>query len=125
MAYNYPRIAGRADKMLAKFGGPVTIVRPGETTYVPGEGTAQGKDKEFDCTGCVFEFDLNRAGTMFAAGTMIEAGDKHLILSPAGVPATFGPPDRVQAFGVDLAVIAVKTTAPAGIPVLYEALLRK
>lgn len=123
---DYAAVAAGANAALLDAGGPVTIIQAGtdDPVYVPGVGMTQPADVETSCTGAVFEFSLTQAGSSFAPGTLIQAGDQHLILSPEGVPAGFGAGDRVTAFGAAYSVVAVKKTAPAGVPVLYEALLR-
>lgn len=128
---DYPSIAENADAGVVDAGGPVILVQPGASPYVPGQGTAQQPDTEHPCTGAIFDFSLEKVGMAFSPGTLIQAGDRWLILSPKGVPASFAPgwrattfPDMPEAVET-YTVAAVKRTGPAGIPVLYEALVRK
>jgi hypothetical protein len=107
------------------------LIQPGASEYVPGQGMVQQPDIEHPCTGAVFDFGLHQSGSAFTAGSLIEAGDKQLFLSPDGVPVAIGPGWRVITFpdipemSETYSVVSVKTTAPAGIPVLYEGQLRK
>ena len=125
MAIDYSGIAEGAHAAILDAGGPVTLIQPGSTEYIPGQGMVTQPDIEHPCTGVIFDFGLSNAGMNFTAGTLIEAGDRWLIVSPDSVPAAFAPGWRAAAFGESYTVAAVKVTAPAGIPVLYEALVRK
>lgn len=125
MAIDYPQIAESAHAALLDAGGPVTLIQPGASEYIPGQGMVTQPDIEHPCTGVVFDFGLHQSGAAFTAGSLIEAGDKQLYLSPEGVPAAIGPGFRVQAFGESFTVVSVKATAPAVVPVLYECQLRR
>ncbi|MFA5662397.1 hypothetical protein [Castellaniella sp.] len=125
MAINYPSIAEGAHAAILDAGGPVTLTKPGESGYTPGQGPTNGASTDYNCVGVVLDFGLSDAGLAFDGATLILAGDRWLILSPDGVPTTFAPGWHVSAFGESYAVAAVKVTAPAGTPVLYEALVRK
>lgn len=122
---DYPEIAAGAHAAILDAGGPVTLIQPGASEYVPGNGMVQQPDVEYPCAGAVFDFGLHQSGSAFTAGSLIEAGDKQLYLSPEGVPANIGPGNRVQAFGENFVIVSVKVTAPAGVPVLYECQLRR
>lgn len=123
---DYPQIAESAHAAILDAGGPVTLIQPGgEPEYIPGVGMVEKPDVETECTGVVFDFGLHQSGSAFTAGSLIEAGDKQLYLSPEGVPANIGPGNRIVAYGQSYVVVSVKATAPAGVPVLYECQLRR
>lgn len=115
----YGELALTADDLLKEFGQAVTIrtQTPGE--YDPETGTSAITPVDTVGNGCVFDY-----GTNAIDGTMIVQGDKQLLLSPVGMAT----PDigSIAIIGDDQwNIVSVKTTAPAGVAVLFECQLRK
>lgn len=92
--------------------------------YDPATGAAAVTTTDEAGKGAVFDFGLHQSGQYFQPGTMIQAGDKQLLLSPVGITAP-KQGDEAIIGGVTWAIQSVKTTAPAGEAVLYECLLRR
>ena len=115
----YGDLALTADSLLLEFGQAVTIrtQTPGE--YDPATGTAAITVVDTVGNGCVFDYGSNAID-----GTMIVAGDKQLLLSPVGMSEP-GVDDLAIVGGISWRIVSVKTTAPAGVAVLFECQLRK
>lgn len=120
----YTDLAAVADELLAEFGQSLTIRRRTSGAYDPATGSATVTTADQSGVGAVFDFGLHQSGQYFQPGTMIQAGDKQLLLSPVGITA---PANGDQAIigGVTWAIQSVKTTAPAGEAVIHECLLRR
>lgn len=115
----YGDLALTADDLLKEFGQPVTIrtQTPGE--YDPETGTSAITTVDTVGNGCVFDY-----GTNAIDGTMIVQGDKQLLLSPVGMATPAN--GSIAIIGDDQwNIVSVKTTAPAGVAVLFECQLRK
>lgn len=124
MSIDYASIAQDVDAILAEAGQPITIRTVIAGPYDPSTGKPTKTSSDLPGTGAVFDFALHLSGAAFQPGTLIVAGDKQLLLSPVGV--TEPQPGSFVVIGtVTWHVVATKTLAPAGIPVLYEVLLRK
>lgn len=115
----YSDLATTANELLAEFGQAVTIrvQTPGE--YDPATGTSAITTVDTVGNGCVFDY-----GTHAIDGTLIVAGDKQLLLSPVGM-AEPGIDDLAIVGGVQWRITRVKSTAPAGVAVIYDCNIRK
>jgi len=115
----YGDLALTADDLLKEFGQPVTIrtQTPGE--YDPETGTSAITTVDTVGNGCVFDY-----GTNAIDGTMIVQGDKQLLLSPVGM-AEPGVDDLAIVGGISWRITRVKSTAPAGVAVIYDCNIRK
>jgi hypothetical protein len=120
----YGDLAITADELLGEFGQPVTIRRQTAGGYDPETGSASITTADELGNGAVFDFGLHQSGAEFAAGSLIVAGDKQLYLSPVGVSVP--RPGDLAIIGAETwSIVSVKSTAPAGIAVLFECQLRK
>jgi hypothetical protein len=120
----YSDLAADADLLLAEFGQSITIRRQTAGEYDPETGSAAITTSDEVGNGCVFDFGLHASGQSFSAGSMILAGDKQLLLSPVGIAAP--APGCLAIIGADAwNIVSVKSTAPAGVAVIYECQLRK
>lgn len=124
MSFDYIETATDVDELLDEFGQEVTLRTVTTGDYDPATGSASSSSVDSTGTGAEFDFGLHLSGASFTAGTVIVAGDKQLLLSPVGIPEP-----QQGSFAIIGSVIwsiaAVKVTGPAGVPVLYELLLRK
>lgn len=120
----YGDLAVTADELLGEFGQPVTIRRQTAGGYDPDTGGASITTSDESGKGAVFDFGLHQSGSAFTAGSMIQSGDKQLLLSPVGMTAP-APGDLAVIGGETWSIVSVKSTAPAGIAVLFECQLRK
>lgn len=124
MTFDYASIADDVDAILAEVGQEVKVRTVISGAYDPSTGKPSTTSSDLPGTGAVFDFALHLSGTSFLPGTLILAGDKQLLLSPVGVPEP-QPGWFVIVGTVKWHVVATKTLAPAGVPVLYEVLLRR
>ena len=120
MTFDYAEIATTSAELLAEFGQEVTLrnVTPG--VYNPAtSSTSAPTETDVKYKGALFDFG---AGQTMERGTLIQAGDKKLLLDPAAV---VDPQDRVlDAAGVVYSIISIGEIKPAGTRVLYNLHLR-
>ena len=124
MRFDYLETAADVDELLAEFGQAVTIRTVTTGAYDPATGGASSSSVDSTGTGAEFDFGLHLSGASFTAGTVIVAGDKQLLLSPVGISEPQQGSFAIIS-GVAWSIAAVKVTGPAGVPVLFELLLRK
>lgn len=126
MAINWAEEAEEVRLALDEDGQPVKIRVPAATGYDPDldDDPVPGTATDHDASGIVLDFDTMQAGQAFAGGTLILAGDRRAYIS---VPDVAPAPGHllVESAGAVWNVRGVKALAPAGVPVLYELLLRK
>lgn len=123
MSFDYLETASDVDELLSEFGQQVTIRTVTTGSYDPSTGSASSSTSDLTGNGVVFDFGLHLSGSSFTAGTMITTGDKQLLLSPMGMPEPKAGSFAIIG-GVTWSIAAVKVTGPAGVPVLFELLLR-
>ena len=115
----YERMALTADRLLKGKGQAVTITRRSAGVYDPATGAATVTTTTQTGYAAIIDHNSNNID-----GTLIKAGDKKLLLSPAGVSAPVLN-DTVTVGGVVYTVVEpLKTVAPAGTVVMYELNLR-
>lgn len=114
--FNYPATAATATRLLLRFGAAAVLVRKTPGTYDPATGTTPVTDTILSTVAAVFAYDQN-----YVDGTLVLQGD-HLAYCAPGVEPKQG--DRFTWNSKTYTVISVKPTAPAGVPVLFEAQLR-
>lgn len=79
----------------------------------------------------VFEYGFRNAGEAFADGTMIKAGDREIYIAALladGSPLPAAPVNGAACVAPDgqtYTLENVKPLAPAGVPVLYQATIRR
>lgn len=128
MTFDYAEVADTAKELLAEYGrGPDDIKRvtlrnivPG--AYDPATGTTSAPattDNLYD--GVLLDF---AAGQTMVRGTLIQANDKQLLLSPEA-SATLSPEDHVLVGTDEYTIVSIGTIAPAGIVVLFDLHLHK
>lgn len=121
----YTRIRATADRMLKGKGQSLTLTRNTAGAYNPATGESTVTTTTQTGTGAVFDY-----GTKNIDGTLIQAGDKKLLLSAfnsAGAALT-APVinDTVTIGGVVYTIVEpLKTVAPGGIVCLYDCNIRK
>lgn len=120
---NYSKTAARADQSLRRKGGIVVLRRVVTGEYDPGLGTAPTITTDYEGTGVKINYEAENID-----GTLIQAGDQKLLLSPlqrngAPMPAPTAA-DLVLFGGVSYTVKAVETTAPVDVSVLHTLQLR-
>lgn len=136
--------AKKAATVAAKFkkdGRPSVLRRIVLGGYDPGTGQAAVlSDTCYPCWVMCFDYDLQGGGVGYASDSLIQVGDKQILLPAGGLPITPVPGDQLIAGGVvdggtpanggivDGVVVGgelwmvnnVKTVSPIGIAVLHE-----
>lgn len=116
----YERMALTADRMLTSKGQPVTITRKTAGTYNPATGSATVTTTTQTGYGVIFDH-----GDRNVDGTLIQAGDKNLLLSAIGITVP-ELNDTVTVGGAVYTIVQpLKVICPATTVVMYELNLRR
>ena len=118
MSFDYSELAVLADELLEEFGQPVTITTSVTGVYNPATGTAPSSVTSHEGWAALFDY-----GARDVNGTLIQQGDKQLLLSPNLI----APPkldDVVTVSQVKYTIKNIKVVSPSGVPVLYECNVR-
>ena len=120
---DYAKTAARADASLRRKGGIVVLRQVVTGEYDPDLGTAPITSTDYDGTAVKINYDVENID-----GTLIQAGDQQLLLSPLQRNGTPMPAptaaDLVLFGGASYTVKAVETTAPIDVAVLHTLQLR-
>ena len=128
MSSFYTNLQNTANTLLIGKGQTVTL-----TTIVAGDynettGSVTNTETTQTGTGVLLEYNERKEGIHNAKDSLIEAGDKKLLLSPlttAGAELTAPQVnDKATVDGTVYTITQVKPLSPAGTPVLYECNLR-
>lgn len=115
MSEFYTRLAATALALLAKYGQDVTLVRLTQGAYDPATSTQAKTETLLTFKGAIFDWDDE--GDTEGDRDLIVSSDKKLLLEPAAAPTA---EDKMLVGGVRYNIVALKTLAPAGTPVLYQ-----
>ena len=120
---DYSKTAARADQSLRRKGGIVVLRKVVTGAYDPDLGMAPTITTDYEGTGVKIAYEAENID-----GTLIQAGDQKLLLSPlqrngASMPAPTTA-DMVRFGGASYTVKAVETTAPVDLAVLHTLQLR-
>lgn len=120
---DYSKTASRADQSLRRKGGIVVLRRVVTGVYDPDLGAAPTTTTDYEGTGVKINHEAENID-----GTLIQAGDQKLLLSPLqrngqAMPAPTAA-DLVLFGGASYTVKAVETTAPVDVAVLHTLQLR-
>jgi hypothetical protein len=107
-----------ASKLMAKFGGEVTIRRVTVGAYNTTTGTAAETTSDTALRGVLEDVALREVNDL------IQAGDKRLIIAAADTAAVPTTADRVIISNRTLQVIEVRTIEQDNEPITYELILR-
>jgi len=107
-----------ASKLMAKFGGEVTIRRVTLGAYNTTTGTAAETTSDTAIRGVLEDVNLREVNDL------IQAGDKRLIIAAADTAAVPTTADRVIISTRSLQVIEVRTIEQDNTPITYELILR-
>ncbi|PMQ16947.1 hypothetical protein [Janthinobacterium sp. AD80] len=120
---DYAKTAARADASLRRKGGIVVLRHVVTGEYDPDLGTAPSTTADYEGTGVKINYEAENID-----GTLIQAGDQQLLLSPLqrnGLPIPQPTAaDLVLFGGASYTVKAVETTAPVDVAVLHTLQLR-
>ena len=120
---DYAKTAARADQSLRRKGGIVVLRQVVTGAYDPDLGMAPTITTDHEGTGVKIAYEAENID-----GTLIQAGDQKLLLSPLqrnGLPMPAPTTaDLVLFGGANYTVKAVGTTAPVDVAVLHTLQLR-
>jgi hypothetical protein len=112
----YEDMAATARELIAEFGMPMTLVRPG-TTQDPVAGTLSGTGSNLPTTGLF----LSRT-TATVREALAEGAERMALLDDTEAPDMN---DRLTAGSDSLAIVRIDAINPAGIPLAYVVHLRR
>lgn len=112
----YDEMAATALSLLGEFGQAVTITRTTSGGYDPAAGGITAPTTASQSGSAV----VREYARQHVDGTLIQAGDKRVILSASGLSFAPAPGDSVTAGGDVLQVVSVIERNPAGTPLVYE-----
>jgi hypothetical protein len=120
---DYSKTASRADQSLRRKGGIVVLRQVLTGEYDPDLGAAPSTTTDYEGTGVKINYEAENID-----GTLIQAGDQKLLLSPLqrngqAMPAPTAA-DLVLFGGASYTVKSVETTAPVDVAVLHTLQLR-
>ena len=120
---DYTKTAARADQSLRRKGGIVVLRQVVTGEYDPGLGAAPSTSRDYEGTAVKIAYEAENID-----GTLIQAGDQKLLLSPLqrngqAMPAPTAA-DLVLFGGASYTVKSVETTAPVDVAVLHTLQLR-
>ena len=120
---DHAKTAARADQSLRRKGCIVVLRQVVTGEYDPSLGTAPSTSTDYEGTGVKINYETENID-----GTLIQAGDQQLLLSPLQRNGTSIPApttaDLVLFGGASFTVKAVATTAPVDVAVLHTLQLR-
>ncbi len=107
-----------ANRLIAQKGAPGVLTRSTPGDYDTATGAVVAPETTANCHAVVLPY-----GDAFIDGTLIKTGDQQVFMAPA-VSIDPAPGDALTWSGKTYQVISVKTTRPAGVPVLHELQVR-
>ncbi|MGO3563729.1 hypothetical protein SAMN04490192_3406 [Pseudomonas lundensis] len=121
MSAFYDRMAATALRLIERFGLTATLseVTPGE--YDPVTGVETG-GATLTQTGqlILLEYTSAEAGIINASGSLVQQGDKKIMLAAKGLAWPPTLTTTILADGQTWTIVNVKSTNPAGTPLVYE-----
>lgn len=122
----YNNMALTALKLIASKGQAVTWQRRTAGAYNPATGSASVTVAEVTCTGVMLDYkDRTTAGVNTDGQTLVQRGDRKLLLAASGMPAAPLPGDSFVVGGESWSVVFAKPLNPAGVALLYECQVRQ
>lgn len=115
----YSNLAATAARLLTKYGRSMTLRQAGAATYNPATGQNTASTTDTTCHGALLDFT---DGQTTHAGSLIEVGDKRLLLESSVQPKL---ENLVIIGGTPWVVKGLKEINPGGTVVLYDARVRK
>ena len=110
----YTGLRATADRLLQGKGQAMTLTKRTPGAYSDTTATATVTTATHACTAA--EFDYPR---IFIDGTMIQQGDRKVVMSAEGLTVSPEPDDTVTSGSTTKTVISAKPIAPAGIVVAW------
>jgi len=120
MSQFYDRMAATALRLIERFGQTITLrdTVPGEYDPVTGGSTPETTVDQ-PAQAILQDYALQQAGMSYAEGTVIQQGDKKILVAAQGLtPPTLTT--TVIADGATWTIVNIKEINPAGTPLVYE-----
>ena len=114
----YDRLAATTLRLLQTYGAPATLKASTAGAYDPATGSASVTIVATAVSAVVFDYPAK-----LIDGTLIKTGDKQALIAASGAPAPLVN-HTLTWQGKDYMIVSVKTTSPAGQPVIHEAQIR-
>lgn len=115
----YPDLRATAAALLTDKGQQMTLNKRTSGAYDPGTGGSTVTSEAHTVTGAVFDFPA-----ALIDGTLIQQGDKKVLMSALGLTVRPAITDSLTIGGVVHTVVNVKDTSPAGTTVLWTLQVR-
>ena len=121
MSAFYDRMAATALRLIAQYGQAATLTEiiPGEYDPVTGNETG-GVNLTQTGQLILLEYTSAEAGIINASGSLVQQGDKKIMLAAKGLAWPPRNTTTVLADGLNWTIVNVKSTNPAGTPLVYE-----
>ena len=117
MSFDYTRSRATAERLLAKYGQAAIITR---TTSVGDDWNPRLKPANHPCTIVVTDFKNREID-----GTLVQAGDKKVIVSTSGLTIEPATGDKIAVGGFDHSIVSVKPINPGGLVIIYQLQCRR
>ena len=124
MSAFYDRMAATALRLIERFGLTATLSdtsEPNPDDYDPVTGTGPIIVPVTQSGQAILlDYTVQEAGIINAAGSLVQQGDKKIMLAAKGLtwPPTLAT--TILADGLTWTIVNVKSTNPAGTPLVYE-----
>lgn len=115
----YDDMAATATELLTEFGQAVTVNIKTGTVYDTSIAAMTVTSIAQPGIGALFDL-----GSRDVNGSMVQSGDKKLLLSVSGMTATPKVDDTVDISGITYPITSVNQISPAGVKVMYKCMLR-
>jgi len=116
---SYASNALTAKRLLTRYGQALTITHYDTSdTYDSATGVAESIPSTQSGYGAIFDYKNSEMD-----GTLIEKGDKKLLLSAVDITAP-QLTDIVTIAGIDYTIVSINTLSPGGVVVMYTCQLR-
>jgi hypothetical protein len=124
-AFDYSKTAATALRLLERFGQEVNLVIPtgSATDYDPATSSGTTAEKKEARKAALFDFDRINFGMTLADGSRIQMNDRRCLMAADGTAPT--ALCFVEVDGERFPIKDIKIVSPAGVPVLYDMLIRK
>lgn len=126
---DYTEIAADVLAALQEDGFAVTLRRPSDQLYQPAAGEyAYAESTDYDAWALIASramLSSGQIGDRKFPGTMIQTGDKELILAAPGLEITPKSTDLLVISGVAYQIISMIPVEPGGVVLFYRVLVRK
>lgn len=121
MSAFYDEMAEVTLELIAEFGQAGTLISVTEGEYDPVTGFG-AEPVTLSQTGqlILLEYSIQEAGISNAAGSLVQQGDKKIMLAAGGLDWEPTMTTTIDAGGVTWTITGIKAINPAGTPLLYE-----